>query len=214
MLVSAVLPLVVYALLRSRVGSDVEALAIGGAIPAAWVLVSLAWRRRVDWIALTSVVLLVLAVLLSLVSGGSSLPLKLREAVVTGVLGLACVGSVVAGKPLPLFVVRLRARRDARARRSAEQVLDDPVRQHAVTVLTMLVGITLLAAAAVRVILAVVLPTVVFLGLASIVEWVIIAAGALPTLWYAHRQRVLLRSRGSDAVPGKAGDPAGADRAS
>lgn len=189
MLVSAAGPWVVYTLLRSYVGTDAEALAISGAIPAAWVLIVLAWKRRVDLIALASVGLFALAIVLSLISGGSSLPLKIRGAAVTGVLGLACVVSVVAGKPLPLLVLQLRARRAPEAARLLQRARGDPARRHAITDLTTLIGITLLAAAAVRVILAVTLSTTAFLSVSSATQWAIIAAGGLPILWYVHRCR-------------------------
>jgi small-conductance mechanosensitive channel len=152
-----------------------------------------------------------------LVSGGSSVPFKIRGAVVTGMLGLACAVSVVAGKPLPLLVLQLRARRDAEAGRLAARAGDDPFRRHAITVLTALIGVTLLAAAAVRVILAVALSTSTFLSVSSVTQWAIIAAGGLPTVWYAHRQRSRLRSRHGDEaretdgrappVPGARGNP-------
>jgi hypothetical protein len=200
MLLCAVGPLVVYTVLRSYVKSDAVALAIGGAIPAVWVLVLAVWRRRLDWIALVAVVLFALAIVLSLLSGGSSLPLKIRGAVVTGAFGLACVVSVVAGKPLPLLVVQRRARRDPEAGRLAQRALADPVRRHAITVLTALIGITLLAAAAMRVILAATLSTSTFLSVSSIAQWAVIAIGGIPTLWYVHQQRRRLHSRTSDPI--------------
>ncbi len=206
MLVSAVGPLFVYTLLRSRVGSDAEALAIGGAIPAAWVVAWGVWRRRVDWISLVAVILFALAIALSLLSGGSSLPLKIRGAAVTGALGLACVVSVVVGRPLPLLVLQLRARRDPRAGRVVQRVVGDPVRRHAIAVLTALIGSTLLAAGAVRVILAVTLSTSAFLSVSSVSQWAVLAIGGIPTLLYAHRQRRRLRSRQTDGAS-ETGDP-------
>ena len=50
LVVTAGLPWLVYILLRPHVNSDAEALAIGGAIPAAWIIGRLVVKHKLDWI--------------------------------------------------------------------------------------------------------------------------------------------------------------------
>lgn len=83
----------------------------------------------------------------------------------------------------------------ARGAVARQKALGDPVRRRAITVLTALIGVTLLAAAGVRLILAIVLSTSTFLSVSSVTEWAIIAAGGVPALLYAHYQRSRLHSR-------------------
>src|SRR5438093_7058247 len=67
---SFVIPIAVYFLLRPHVGSDATALAIGGALPVAWTLARLAWRRRVELFGMLSVVGFGVAFLVTVLSGG------------------------------------------------------------------------------------------------------------------------------------------------
>ena len=49
------LPLLIYALLRPLLASDIVALAFAAAVPALRTLALWVWRRRVDWIGLHAV---------------------------------------------------------------------------------------------------------------------------------------------------------------
>ncbi len=182
-LLSAVAPWIVYLLLRPHVGSDAEALAIGGAIPAAWVLVRLAITRRVEWLATVFVAVFAVAVVVSLLSGGSALPLKLRYSVVTGAVGLACVISVIARRPLPLVLAH-RSLYDAERARKIEAAFNDPARRHRLTVVTSVAGIALLLDAAVRAMLAVTLSTATFLVASRVASWAVIGAGLAVVVVY------------------------------
>lgn len=182
-LLSAVAPWIVYLLLRPHVRSDAEALAIGGAIPAAWVLVRLAVTRRVDWLAMVFVAVFAVAVAVSLLSGGSASPLKLRYSVVTGAAGLACVISVIIRRPLPLVLAH-RSLHDTERARRIEKAFSDPVRRHRLTVVTCLAGIALLLDAAVRALLAVTLPTATFLVVSRVASWAVIGAGLAAVVLY------------------------------
>jgi hypothetical protein len=185
----AALPVLLYAILRKVVHSDAGALAIAGAIPAAWVIVGLIWRRQVEWIALIVVVGLLLAGGISLLSGGSSLPLKLRTAGFTSVLGLACVVSCAVGRPLPILILRLRSRRDEQQARALVWVTSDPGRRRAVVVVTVLIGVALLANAAVETGLALSVSTTQFLIASRVSRASIYGAGVLAILGYLRRHR-------------------------
>lgn len=182
LLVSVVAPWAVYVLLRPHVRSDAEALAIGGAIPAAWILLRLALTHRVDWIAVASVTVFAVTLVVSLLSGGSALPLKLRYSVTTGAMGLVCAVSVAVRRPLPVLLARLPARRDPERAARIQQVLDDPRRRHRLSVLTAAFGLVLLIDATVRAVLAISLSTTAYLAVSGVVSWVIVGTG-LVLLW-------------------------------
>ena len=201
LLASALGPWLVYLTLRPHVGSAAEALAIGGAIPAAWILARLAVTRRVDWIALASVVVLGVAVTVSFLSGGSALPLEVRSSVITGAIGLACVISVAAGRPLPVLLARVPGLYDSGSAQRIEQILADRGRRRRLAVITAWFGVVLLLDATVRVILAVAPPTATFLAVKGIASWGIIGLGLAGIVAYLRHARIRERNAESGHPP-------------
>lgn len=92
----------VYFAVRPAVGSDGAALAIAGAIPAAYAIALVVVRRRLEPWAVLTAVSFALACVASLLAGGSTLPLKLHEAAVTFVVGVVLLVAVLAGRPVPV----------------------------------------------------------------------------------------------------------------
>jgi FtsH-binding integral membrane protein len=183
LLLNAALPLVVYALVRSRVGSDLTALAIAMAVPVAVTLGGFAVRRKLDPVGAVAVVAFGIALLVFALSGGNAVVLKLQEAVVTGPLGVICLVSVAIGKPVHLLVFKLLARRDpARAAR-----LDGAGRQRAATVVTTVLGTTLVLHALVLLFLALSLSTGTYLAVSRPVGLAVLAAGVIVLMWYRRR---------------------------
>src|SRR5207248_6975824 len=70
-LLNAGIPLLVYTLLRSRVGSDATALAIGAVIPVAVTAIRFGWRRRLDPAGVIAGVAFGIALLVLVLSGGN-----------------------------------------------------------------------------------------------------------------------------------------------
>ncbi|NUR26969.1 MAG: hypothetical protein HOV83_14190 [Catenulispora sp.] len=173
--VNAVLPLIAFLLIRPHVGSDALALALGGAIAAGRTLFVFARRRRVDVIGLVAVTAFALSVLASLAFSGSSLPLKLDMALLIGPLGLACLVSVAVGRPLHDVVMRIRRMPKANRRHSS--------------IVTAIVGCTLVVHTLVHVVLALTLPTAVFLAASRLAGWGIIAVGAAALAIYLRLAR-------------------------
>lgn len=97
-----VLPVIVYAAVRPLVSSSALALGIAGGIPILYSLVLGFARRRIDPIALVSALGFSLACAVSVVSGGSSLALKLHEAPITFGLGAVMLVAVLVRRPFPL----------------------------------------------------------------------------------------------------------------
>lgn len=176
-LIAAVLiPVVAYIVLSDTLHSDLAALAITEAIPVVWVLATGLRKRSLDPIALAVAVVLAAAVLISIASGGSTLPLKLRRAVITGSLGVACIGSLLVRRPLlPAVADRL-----ARAWPRVERItlaLGSRASRRQTFMLTAIVGITLLADATAQVTLALSVSTAAFLGASRLARLAIFAVG-------------------------------------
>jgi hypothetical protein len=171
--VSAVVPVVIYEAIRSSVDSDVTALAIGAAAPVAWTLGSLLVRRKLDLIGLVSTGIVGVGLLVAWLSGGNPLALELRDVVPTGLIGLACVVSVLIRRPLHAVVFRLLGKRDVAVRTS--------------NVVTSVLGGTFLVHAAALTVLALSTVTSTYVALSQPIGWGIIAAGVALVLWYRHR---------------------------
>lgn len=105
LLVNAVLPVVAYTILTSRGWSPVAALSTSAAFPVIATLVSIARTRSLDGLALISLILIVLGLLGSLVSGSPRFHL-VKESVLTGVFGIACAVSLAMPRPLAFFLGR------------------------------------------------------------------------------------------------------------
>jgi hypothetical protein len=179
--VNLVVPVVGYFLLRPHLPNDTVALALVGAIPVLRTVGVLIWRRRVDPIGVLAAVGFGLAVVLSLLWGGDSLPIKFNEAMLTGTLGLACLISAAFKKPLHLLLVGYM-------NRGANKQLS-PEAARTSLIVTVLIGVTFLLHATSHVILALTLPTGTFLITSRIVGWTIILIGGAVVYWYVHGKK-------------------------
>jgi len=171
-----VVPVAVYVILRRALHSETLALAITETIPVAWVLAIGFSKRRVDPIALVAAVVLGVALVVSIAMGGSALPLKLRRAVVTGSLGIACLGSLVVRRPLLPAAIAILARAWPRSRRLTGFLDEGTARQRAFT-LTAIIGVTLLGDAAAQIALALSVSTTTFVGTSRLARTAIFAVG-------------------------------------
>lgn len=95
-------PIIVQSVVRDHGASIVVALALSGVPPAAWILAGIAWRRRVDAIAVFVLSSIVLATLIGLVTGSGRLYL-LDGAILTGVFGVVCLLSLATPRPLMFY---------------------------------------------------------------------------------------------------------------
>src|SRR5262245_345000 len=92
-LINLVAPIVCFFVTPPFLPNDTVALAIASAIPVVRTLYVWAVRKRLEPIGALAAVALILAVALSAVWNGGSLPIKLHEAMLTCLLGLVCLGS-------------------------------------------------------------------------------------------------------------------------
>jgi hypothetical protein len=178
-------PTIAYFAARPWASSDAVALAIGGAVPLGY---QVAVRRRVDAWALASGIGFALACLVSLLAGGSSLPLTPHEAAVTFLVGLGPLAAVLVRRPIPLGRwLKVPA---------ADRRLD--------ATLSTLVGGFLVLHASMHLALAMMLSTSTYLIAGRLINWATVAVAAVAMYGYLRRVRRLQRQTGSATVGGDA----------
>jgi hypothetical protein len=134
------------------------------------------WRRRLDPVGVFALVCFGVGLLLVIATDGNEFLFKVREDLWTGPLGLACLISLAAQRPLVLVVLQLVARRSPQVahricRPGAEQIA---------TVTTAVVGTLLVVHAVVMVALALHTSTEAFLAFQRPVSLVMAIGGLAP----------------------------------
>ncbi|MGH9306524.1 MAG: VC0807 family protein [Acidimicrobiales bacterium] len=192
----AVIPLGVYYLVRSHVGGDAPALMIAGCPAAAWVGVEWVRRRRLDPIGSIVLFGFIAGLLASVLLGNSAFVLKVRDSAFTGLFGLACLVSLTRRRPLMFFFGRALSAGDDQAKLAAyEEMWQMPSVPRTFRLITAAWGVGLLAEAAARVLLALALPTGMFLALSPVLGGVVIGGLFAFTFWFAKRARRLGEAR-------------------
>ncbi|QUQ62380.1 VC0807 family protein [Kutzneria sp. CA-103260] len=182
---NAVVPLVVYTLVRPYFANDVTALIIAAVIPLLVTLVGFVVRRKVDFVGVISVVGFVVAVALQLITGGGDgLIVKVQGVLVTGPIGVVFLLSALIGRPLVGVIFQYAARRNP--------ALRVPSRRQSM-VITLLLGGMFTLHTVVAVALALALPTPVFLAVSNPIGLGIIGVGLLAIFlvrrrWQAERE--------------------------
>ncbi|MBV9338880.1 MAG: hypothetical protein JO243_23575 [Solirubrobacterales bacterium] len=190
-----VLPLVAYLVLKQIAGNDTLALAVAEAIPCVWIVAMMARTKKFQPIPLVPLIVFGIALLITLLSGGSTLPLKLRRGFLTGGIGIACLVSLAIRRPLlevllPFFV-RLRRIPE----RQARLLIDTDVGQRLLVGITALIGIVCTVDATLQVVLAFTVSTSTFLVASKIARYPLIAIGMFVGWIYARRSGIVAELR-------------------
>ncbi|MGH3150655.1 MAG: VC0807 family protein [Streptosporangiaceae bacterium] len=180
LVINFVVPLFAYYLIHARVASS--ALALAGAIPVAYTVVVLAVRRRLDPLGVVSVVTFGIGVLVSWASGGNALALELQDPALTGLIGMACLVSVVIGRPLHPVILRLLGRGNARYADIAARA-----RRGTSMVTTLIIGLALTVHAVAITILALTQSTSTFVALQHVVGLPPVGLGFAALFFYRSR---------------------------
>lgn len=184
--VGAIVPLAVYYAVRSHVGSDASALAIAGAIPAAWVAVEWIRKRHLDAIGSITLFGFLVGLGASYLLGGNAFVLKIRDSAFTALFGLVCLASLRLHRPLMFHLGKALSAGDDDARRAAyDELFTLPTARRVFRIITAVWGIGLVSEAAARVVLAVVLPTGAFLAVSPVIGMAFFAGLFVFTLRYS-----------------------------
>jgi hypothetical protein len=182
-----VLPLVAYLALKQIAGNDTVALAVAEAIPCVWIVAMMARTKQFQPIAMVPLTVFGIALLITLLSGGSTLPLKLRRGFLTGGIGIGCLVSLAIRRPLlevllPFFV-RLRRIPE----RHARLLIDTDVGRRLLIAITALIGIICTVDATLQVVLAFTVSTSTFLVASKLARYPLLAIGLFVGWSYARR---------------------------
>lgn len=210
-LVNFILPLVIYNYAEVPLG-EAQALLASSVPPILWSLVEFARYRRIDALSLLVVSGIVLS-LLAMLGGGGVRFLQLREKLVTGVIGLAFLGSALINKPLIYELARASRRR--KSEREAQEF--EALQVHAgfrrtMTVMTLVWGLGLLADVAVSVALLFALSVREYLIVNPIVGYGVMGALSLWSFLYVRRAKRHGEARRAAAIAQLATGPESTDR--
>ncbi|MBV9846758.1 MAG: hypothetical protein JOZ47_17080 [Kutzneria sp.] len=180
---NAVVPLLIYTLARPYFTSDVPALIIAGAFPLLLTIGGFVARRKLDVIGVLSVAGFLVAVGAQLLISDDGLIVKVQGTLVTGPIGVIFLLSALVGKPMIQVIFQFLARRNPAIR--------VPTKRRALAI-TLILGGMFTLCAVVTVILALSLPTPVFLAVSNPVGLGIVALGfvtifLLRRKWQAQR---------------------------
>src|SRR5947208_1746171 len=168
LLVSAAAPFVAYQVLTGNGMASSQALIVSAVFPALGVAWGLARTRRPDIVGLVSFVFIVVGVAASLISGDPRFVL-IKESLLTGVFGLACLVTLLLPRPLMFYFGRQFAGGGDPVRAAAFESMWQYERFRAVNRnMTVVWGVAYLVEAAVRVVLSFLMPIPVFLVISPI----------------------------------------------
>lgn len=186
----AIVPLGVYYLVRKHVGTDADALVIAGIPAAVFTIVQWIRLRRVDPIAAAVLFGFTVGVAVSYALGGNAFVLRARDSVLTGVFGVACLISLLIGRPVMFYVGRaLSAGGDSARLRAYNELWEVEEARRVFAVITTVWGLGLLVDAATRITLAAELKTGQFLAISPPVAAAYIAVMFFWTVRYVKRAR-------------------------
>lgn len=167
LVVNLIVPWMLYMLLRRIFANDTTPFAITAAIPAVRTIVLWVWRRRIDLIGVLGVLSFTIAFVASVLFGGSSLPLKLIHPIIFGIIGLTFLISVLLRRPLLITILGV-------LKHNSQERFSSPTGRKKFTIMTAVFGGVSLVGSAIHIIMALTLPTSIFLVMSHVVSWAII----------------------------------------
>jgi tryptophan-rich sensory protein len=186
LLFNFILPWICYRLAKPYWG-EIHAIMASAAPPTLWSLVEFARNRRIDAISIMVLGGIALS-LLGFALGGSPKLLLMRESLITGLIGLAFVGSALIGKPLIYVLARASmARRSPEDTSEFDAYRDKPEFKRTMTVMTIVWGIGFILETGVRAALVFSMPVGRFLIIGPIVGYTTMGLLILWTFLYIRR---------------------------
>lgn len=165
--VNWLVPLVLVILLRRIYHNDTIALAIAGAIPIVRTAAILTWRHRVDWIGVIGAMGFITAFIVSMLWGGSSLPLKLYHPLATGIIGLILLISAILRRPLLIIILQKLKHVDSERFNNQENYKK-------FAILTAFLGLVLVIDSVIHIIIAITLPAVTYMAVSKAITLAVI----------------------------------------
>ncbi len=177
---NALVPFVLYVVARPLFTDDSTPLLIAGAIPVVRTGTLWAIRRRIDWIGVYAIFGFIFAVAISALSGGNSFLVEIHDQLLTGTVGFVLLISAAVNRPILLPLLQIFSPVDLES--SSRTAL-----YKRISVLTVLLGLVLFGDAVIHIVMALTLPTEVFLGVSRVVTFALLG-GALVIRWGTRRR--------------------------
>jgi hypothetical protein len=193
--VNVALPYLVYVMAEARLG-QVHALLAASLPPILWSAIEFARKRRIDAVSILVLAGIILS-LLAFFGGGSARFLQLRENLVTGLIGLAFLGSAAIGRPLIYQLARAGELRKSAAEATRFEALRDKQHfRHGMTLMTLVWGFGLLAQTIIACLLVFRISIRNYLIVSPIIGYGTMGVLALWTFWYVKQ----MKKRGAAAA--------------
>jgi hypothetical protein len=190
---AGVIPVVAYALLRPHVGSDAFALSVVLVFPVAEIGFERVRRGRLEPIGLIALAGIGIGLVGALALRGDATLLKVRESLLTGLFGVACLLSLFARRPVMFYLGRSFATGgDPDKVATFDERWNLPTVPARFRLTTTVWGTGLVAEAAARTVLALSISTQLFLIVAQVINWSVLGGLFWFTVLYsrASEQRV------------------------
>ena len=186
-LFNVVLPIITYSLLTGYGMADAPALAASGLWPLLELGISVARTRHADEFSIMVLIFLVVGVAASLAFNDARL-LLVKDSAVTGLFGLALLGSLLAPRPLMFYFGRKFATGGDPARVEWWNGLwQYPGFRRSQRILTVVWGGAFLGEAILRIILSYTLPVSTMVVISNVLPYVVLGLLMLGTVSYGRR---------------------------
>ena len=182
---------------------DTDALIASAVPPLLWSGYELAKTRRLDAVSVLVVAGIVLTVAATAL-GGSARLIQIRDALVTGAVGVLFLASLVLEKPLVFYLARATsARNTAQGTAQFEMLWQRPDIRLTFRLMTAVWGVGLILQTALMCILAWIWPISLYLLLGQAIGYGIFGLLLLWSVWYGARRKALAAIRQAGALPGE-----------
>jgi len=195
LVIDGALPYVSYLVLRSQGVGSVTALAAGAVFPAGFIAVRFLRQRRLDGFGVIVLAVIAVGVGISVLSGDARFAL-VKESLLTGAIGLAMLGSLVAPRPLMYYCGRKFATDgtpEGLARWESYWAKSAMFRRSN-RMMTAVWGTAFVVEAALRVLAAYSLATSTAVAVSAVVPLVVIGLLMAWTVFYSKRTRPVSRA--------------------
>lgn len=188
LLLSAVLPFLLYQYLTAHQVSTVNALSATVVFPIAGIALGWVRTQRLDIIGVISLIFIVLGLLTSLISGNPRFFL-IKESAFTGLFGLAFLGSLLLPRPLMFHLSRqFYSGGDPNRAARFEERWHDTAFRFGQRLMTVVWGCALISEALIRIGLVFIMPIPIFLVVSPVMGVMVIVGLSIWTMSYARRR--------------------------
>ncbi|MDD7793544.1 VC0807 family protein [Clostridium sp. 'White wine YQ'] len=167
--INMIVPFILYMVLSKVFTTETIPLTIASAFPIIRTIILFLWKGKIDWIGIFVAFGFIIAVISSTILGGASLPLKLVHPMIFSIIGIAFIISVLIGKPLLVFILKF-------VNKGKNEHISSKIAHKKFSLMTGVFGGIFLVGSIIHIVLAIILPTSIYLVISHFISWGTIAA--------------------------------------